>query len=312
MGWLLKKLGKDVEVATNFEIRSYMSNFPDIDQVTQYIDDTPDYDKFDLILTVDANSWGMLFGEEYHKGLPEKLRKKTYNIDHHEKGIIQEESPDRTIREKASSAAQVAFIYLIEPVIKSAEISLDSQIGEYLYHAIVGDTGGFRWNVQPDTYAIASKLLGTGINHAKFFDENWHPKSLVFLDWALSNIISYPALRLHLLLIDKKDLKLLERELGGDWGDYKGVYAQKILRTIEGYDYGVTISYDPEDDKVGLGFRTRNYGDTIEILNVFDKISSQCGGHRNAGGGTSKYDSVEETKSKFLDAFKEEFSKLNL
>ena len=64
------------------------------------------------------------------------------------------------------------------------------------------------------------------------------------------------------------------------------------------------------DGTIRLGWRTRNFGNTLEIAHVARQAGFIAGGHRNAGGGTFT-GTIETARHELLNAMDESLKSLN-
>jgi phosphoesterase RecJ-like protein len=218
-------------------------------------------------------------------------------------GDILKAIPETCLNSKTSCTAQLLYESFIEP----ENIKITPQVAEYLYLALLYDSGNFKYEIYPGQYSFADKLITAEADHAKAMDINYDKKEIDFMVWAVEHTEFLPKYKLSMLTINK-DLNLeLQKVFGENWSDFDKFYKEAIERQIKGYDYGI-ILMDNLNGSIRLGWRTRNYGDTISIAELARKSGFNAGGHRNAGGGRFE-GTMEEAKEKLLKEFKKLINK---
>jgi len=194
-------------------------------------------------------------------------QKPILNIDHH---------PDNShfgtanlVVDSASSTGEIIF-----DLINSSPDSIDKDIAEALYIAIVGDTGGFRYsNTTAKVHQVIAKLLEHPINSSFLYERVLHQKSqkafslvrdaiktVQICDGVASMVVSYELLQQH---------KITERELP-ELTDY--------IRSINGVFISVLYT-EPEENFIKVSLRSLPPIDVSTVAHQFDG-----GGHRHAAG----------------------------
>lgn len=278
--WILENNKKTVDIVRFVDIPHEMSYFPDIKAVKKADENIADLKSYQAIILVDGCDWAQFFGDIWQEVLAKIDAGRIINLDHHIPGDIHQTIADHCLIKKTSCTAQLIYDSLIKP----EKIKLIPRIADYLYLALLYDSGNFKYEIYPGQYAFAEKLISAGADHARAMDINYDKKDIEFMVWAVSHTEYFPEINLSLLIISKEHIKVLSRKLGPNWSDFDKFYKENFERQIRGYDYGI-ILMENQDGSVRLGWRTRNYGTTISIAETARKCGFSAGGHRNAGGG---------------------------
>jgi phosphoesterase RecJ-like protein len=303
LSWLLNEKNKSADIISFTKIPSEMASFPGIDTVTFTGLKNPDFRIYNAIIMVDGCDWAQFLGDSWKKVLANIDKQKIINLDHHMPGDILKAIPETCLNSKTSCTAQLLYESFIEP----ENIKITPQVAEYLYLALLYDSGNFKYEIYPGQYSFADKLITAEADHAKAMDINYDKKEIDFMVWAVEHTEFLPKYKLSMLTINK-DLNLeLQKVFGENWSDFDKFYKEAIERQIKGYDYGI-ILMDNLNGSIRLGWRTRNYGDTISIAELARKSGFNAGGHRNAGGGRFE-GTMEEAKEKLLKEFKKLINK---
>lgn len=303
----LEQLGKGVTVINSFRLTENMKIFPDVSLIS-FDQENPALDKYDLVITLDSRTWSQLFKNKdiiYQHNLD-----KFINIDHHIAADIAEDIPKTTLRTSASSTAEVLYTYLLAD---NAQIT--PQIATYLYLALVGDTGNFKWAIGPNTMGFADTLTNAGAD-VKLAELFFKPSEneLKYSEWGHSNIEHYPDLGIELLMHSPEKDAVIEQLLQTEyWGDFNSHFIFNFFDELDlKYNYLITLKQD--EDELRLSWRTRNNtSDTIEIMQAAINTGFAAGGHRNAGGGTIKItdrSDIGKIKEKLLENVKLEIDKV--
>ena len=121
-------------------------------------DALPEAKDFDLCISLDSSDLNRL-------GIARELFEKIDNticIDHH---ITNQNYADDTyVNAVASSTCENLMI-----VMASLEVAVNKEIAECLYTGILTDTGGFRYNITPETMEIVATIMETGINISRIY-----------------------------------------------------------------------------------------------------------------------------------------------
>jgi len=200
---------------------------------------------------------------------------------------------------KSSSTAEIVFKFIRD---NKFRIFLNKDIASCLYAGIMTDTGSFSYGCNnPDTFAICSELIKTGINADNInrlvyntFSENRTRllgyclnKKLTVLEDSNAAYIS----------ITKEELNRFKHRPG----DTEGIvnYALSI-RNIN-----IAALFIEKSDHIKLSLRsTGNFN-----VNEFSRKHFNGGGHKNAAGG-KYYDNMNNT-IKFFESVVTEFYNLN-
>ncbi len=255
----LKKIGKNVDVIIPGVHRMY-SVLPGFEEIKESCNEDFNYD---LCIALDSSDL-----ERLHvcRNIFEKT-KNTIVVDHH---ITNQNFGDvNYVNAVASSTCQnllVVFAYM--------DIAISKDIASCIYAGILTDTGGFRYNVQTETFEFVSMLLETGIDNAKIYRNLFDLTSLPrtkLLGRALERLEVLCGGKVAFTYITKQD----EEECGTIDGDQEGIV--NYGRNIEGVE--VSIFVRELDDKKKVSLRSNDYLDVSLIATKYGG-----GGHMKAAG----------------------------
>lgn len=255
----LKKIGKNVDVIIPGVHQMY-SVLPGFEEIKESCNEDFNYD---LCIALDSSDL-----ERLHvcRNIFEKT-KNTIVVDHH---ITNQNFGDvNYVNAVASSTCQnllVVFAYM--------DIAISKDIASCIYAGILTDTGGFRYNVQTETFEFVSMLLETGIDNAKIYRNLFDLTSLPrtkLLGRALERLEILCDGKVAFTYITKQD----EEECGTTDGDQEGIV--NYGRNIEGVE--VSIFVRELDDKKKVSLRSNDYLDVSLIATKYGG-----GGHMKAAG----------------------------
>lgn len=208
----------------------------------------------------------------------------TINIDHH----ITNDFFAKINYVCKNAAATGEVIY---EIIKALEVTIDKDIAECLYCAIVSDTGGFRFaNTTQKTHLISAELINCGINQAdinrQIFEMNSINKLMV-----MAKVIE----GIELICGGKAAVSYLSKDIFDKYfleeADIDGFTS--IPRSIEGVYIGAFIR-QKSDSEIKVGLRSNGNYDVSQIAMKFGG-----GGHKNASGFTYSK-SLDELKNELF------------
>lgn len=269
----LVKLGKDVEVAVP-AINEMYSFLPGFELLKKEIN-PEDYDLCIALDSSDLDRLGTL------RPAFEKIEK-TIVIDHH---ITNQNFGDvNYVNAVASSTCQNIIV-----ILATLDVAINKDIATCIYTGILTDTGGFRYNVQSETFEFAGMLLETGIDIAKIykilFDTTTEARTRL-LGRALNTLEILADGKIAFSYVTEKDFE----ELGNQDGDQEGIV--NYGRDIEGVEVSIFVREKDGMRKVSL--RSNEY---LNVSLIASKYSG--GGHVKAAGfETSK--TIEEIKEELV------------
>lgn len=269
----LVKLGKDVEVAVP-AINEMYSFLPGFELLKKEIN-PEDYDLCIALDSSDLDRLGTL------RPAFEKIEK-TIVIDHH---ITNQNFGDvNYVNAVASSTCQNIIV-----ILATLDVAINKDIATCIYTGILTDTGGFRYNVQSETFEFAGMLLETGIDIAKIyrilFDTTTEARTRL-LGRALNTLEILADGKIAFSYVTAKDFE----ELGNQDGDQEGIV--NYGRDIEGVEVSIFVREKDGMRKVSL--RSNEY---LNVSLIASKYSG--GGHVKAAGfETSK--TIEEIKEELV------------
>ena len=276
----LKKIGKEVTVLIP-TINPMYSFLPGFNEIKSEIED---YKNYDLCIALDSSDL-----ERLHVCKPYfELIENTIVIDHH---ITNQNYADvNYVNAVASSTCQNLII-----VLAAMDISIDKEIAECIYTGILTDTGGFRYNSQPETFEFAGMLAETGIDISKIyrlvFDMTTERRTRL-LCRALNRLELLEDGKIAYTYITAEDVE----ELQNADGDQEGIV--NYGRNIEGVE--VSIFVREKGDKYKVSLRANEYVDVSQISAKF-----AGGGHLRAAGFEMAM-SLEQTKQTVVEEIKKQ------
>lgn len=275
----LKKLNKEVDVVIP-KINEMYSFLPGFDGLKTNVN-PGDYD---LCIALDSSDLERL-GE--CKDLFQKIED-TIVIDHH---ITNQNYGDANyVNAVASSTCQNIIV-----ILAALDISIDKDIATCIYSGMLTDTGGFRYNVQPETFEIAGMLLETGIDISRIykilFDETTEARTRL-LGRAINNLEILENGKVAFTYVTAKDME----ELNNKDGDQENIV--NYGRNISGVE--VSVFLREKDGKYKVSMRSNEYVDVSVISTMFFG-----GGHVKAAGFEIA-ETLEEAKKTILAEVKKQ------
>ena len=274
--WIFEKLNKTSYVVCSDRVK---------DRICGFFDVTPELDsdyiekagfKQDYIICADAAADSQIgrYAEYYSEDITQN--KIDIVIDHHYTNSLY----GKETYLDTNAAATGEIIYNLA---KELNLEIDQIFAQYLYCAIVCDSGSFRYSSTTSrTMSAAAELIATGFDFAKL-------NRLIFQNKSLTQIaierLAYNSLRIccggkvafiTITLEMKKDAGLEGVELGG---------INEIAKIIEGVEVGVVIKEaepeECEDNKRAykISLRSNEYVNVAEIAAQYGG-----GGHVHAAG----------------------------
>lgn len=276
----LKKIEKEASVYMPMpnETFSFLPGFSEI--ITSNIDAS----KYDLCISLDASDLERLGeGREYFDAIED-----TIVIDHH---ITNQSYGDvNYLNAVASSTCENLIV-----VLAAMNIAINKEIAESLYTGILTDTGGFRYNAQPETYEFVAMLLETGVETNKIYRRLFDLTTLnktKLLARALERLELYADNKVSFTYITVKDLE----ELGLEQSASEGIV--NYGRNIDGTE--VSIFIKEQDGKYKVSMRANEYVDVSVVASKF-----AGGGHVRAAGFESVM-TMEQIKVAVIEELKKQ------
>ena len=247
--------------------------------------DLPDREHFDACISLDCSDLNRL-------GIAQDLFNSfedTICIDHH---ITNQNYADITyINAVASSTCENLMV-----VLASLGYTINKEVAECLYTGFITDTGGFRYNCQPETMEMVATLLETGINMAKIyrtiFDVTTFEKTkmtsrcLERLELLAEGQIAFT----YVLRKDLDELKLEEADTD-DVVNYG--------RNIDTVEVSV-FAKERDDNTYKVSMRANEYVDISVIASKFGG-----GGHLRASGFETRM-SLDQLKETLVEEIKKQ------
>ena len=256
----LRKLEKKVDVFIPVANKMY-SFMPGFDEIKTELADDAEYD---LCISLDSSDLDRLgsFGRPWF----EKI-KNTVVIDHH---ITNQNFGDvNYVNAVASSTCQNIIV-----VLAALDVAINKDMAVCIYSGMLTDIGGFRYNVQPETFEFVAMLLETGIDIAKIYRNLFDlttEKRTRLLGRALSRLELLENGKIAFTYVTNED----EHEFENEDGDHEGIV--NYGRNIEGVE--VSIFLREKDGGYKVSLRSNEY---VDVSRIAAKYAG--GGHLKASG----------------------------
>lgn len=281
MGELLAALGKRV---TLFNQSGIPSRFAWLEPTRDILTSLPEEEP-DTLIVLDCGS-----PERSGELIAPWLKTKTViNIDHHlgnpEFGTM------NWIEERASSVGEMVGI-----LSRKLGVPMGGLIGEYIYLALISDTGDFCFNnTRPETLEMAAEILRLGLLPGPFHEQKQSTGTLNQLQMR-GTVLQQASLHAD----GRVTLISFTRDLFDRTGtgpeDTEG-----LVNTVL-YVRGVQVAVSLREEENGIKFSLRSKGSTnVQAV----AASFGGGGHRNAAGGTLEM-SMDQAKDVMIRAVTKE------
>ena len=255
----LKKLDKKVDVYIP-ELSRVYDFLPGYEEVKTELTGNEEYDLCIALDSSDVERLGV--GKEWFKKIGN-----TIVIDHH---ITNQNFGDANyVNAVASSTCQN-----INVILAALEVAINKDMATCIYSGMLTDTGGFRYNVQSETFEFAGMLLETGVDIAKIyrrlFDETTEARTRL-LARALDRLEILENGKIAYTYITGKDFE----ELHNEDGDQENIV--NYGRNIAGVE--VSIFIREKDGRYKVSLRSNDY---VDVSRIAAKYAG--GGHIKAAG----------------------------
>jgi phosphoesterase RecJ-like protein len=282
----LKSLGKQVWMYNQGHIPHYFHDFKEIDLVKCEPEDwiVPEQG-FDLAVIFECTSIDRI-GEVKDIVAP---KTDIINIDHHrensEFGLI------NYIDVNASSVGEMNY-----RIFKQAGLEISREIAEYIFIAILTDTGRFHFtSTTPESLRVAAELIEQGIDIKALTDRIYFSNSEAQLRLTGELLASMDVVlggRACLLTLTRSDLE----RYGLKYGDMEGMVEWTMK--VKGAMVGALLK-DLRPDFTKISLRSQRDIDVHKLAQKFDG-----GGHLNAAG-CHIHAPLPEAKEKLISAIGE-------
>jgi len=257
--WMLRSLGKHVDVVLRDRVPPSYMVLPGTDLVLVQDDVTEDYDAAFIIECSDVE----------RPGLPSLKDQFVVNIDHHSTTM-----PFGDINWIDPTAAAVGeMIYNLS---KALGIEVTKEIAECIYTALLTDTGSFHFsNTTERTLKIASELVRRGVEPARISQALFYSHSfskIKLLGLVLSGIERDESGRVAWIKLDRETMY----EADACDEDADGIVNHALsVGEVE----AVAFFKELEPDVYRVSLRSKGKNNVAKVAETFGG-----GGHRNAAG----------------------------
>ena len=194
---------------------------------------------------------------------------KTICIDHHKTNT--RFADFNIIDPNISSTGELLF-----HILKNGNKKINLKMAEYIYIAIITDTGKFSYSsTSRETHNVASELMDIGVDISKIDNEIYNSKPFNIVKAYIQCISNIDFYYNHQLGIAKITDDIIKNN-GIDMNDIEGVV--EFIREVNEIEVSCVLKeYDKDETKVSL--RSKKYIDVAEISKKYGG-----GGHKNAAG----------------------------
>ncbi|MBE1423786.1 phosphoesterase RecJ-like protein [Desulfomicrobium macestii] len=218
--------------------------------------------------------------------------KKVFNIDHHLGNPMF--GTLNWVEQRASSVGE-----MVGMLARKLGVPLVGLLGEYVYLALISDTGDFCFNnTRPETLEMAAEILRLGLLPGPFHEQKQSTGKLSQLQMrgtVLQQARLYADGQISLICFTRE----LFEQTGTGPEDTEG-----LVNTVL-YVNGVQVAISLREEEQGIKFSLRSKSST-NVQTVAFRFGG--GGHRNAAGGTLLMD-MEQAKATMIQAVTEELGK---
>jgi bifunctional oligoribonuclease and PAP phosphatase NrnA len=273
--WMLRDLGKDVDVVLRDRVPPSYNVLPASDLVVVQDDVDKKYDAAFIIECSDVD----------RPGLPSLRNQFVVNIDHHSTTV-----PFGDINWIDATAAAVGE--MIYNLCKALGVEVTKEIAECIYTALLTDTGSFHFsNTTERTLKIASELVRRGVEPARISEALFYsaPFSKVkLLGLVLSNIQRDESGRIAWITLDRSTVY----DADASEEDSDGIVNHALsIGDVEAVAFFKELM--PGSYRISL--RSKGKNNVAKVAELFGG-----GGHRNAAGCRIEGD-FEEVKRRVIE-----------
>ena len=276
----IESLGKTVDVI----IPEYSSCFEFLPGINEIKKET-DIEKYDLAISVDCANNKILSG--YQKYF-EKAKTKIV-IDHHGSNMM---FGDINFVNPVAPACCEVLVGMFDYF----GIKITKDIGTCIITGIITDTGGFNYNVTPETFDFAAMLLRKGIKISEVYQKALKTKTKASFE--LEKIARD---RLEFLEDGKVTFTYLtledEKNVVSKTGDHEGIV--EVGRDIECVEVSILL-HERKENGFKISLRSKEYVNVSDVCLMFGG-----GGHIRAAGAF-QMGNVEQIKDKVLAQIKKQ------
>jgi len=270
--WYLKSKGKKAVCYCADPLPQKFAFLKDSSLITQ----NKPQEKYDVLMILDCSNIKRLGWDEC-----ESIAKTIINIDHHRDnknfGALNYIDPT------AAATGLIIFSFF-----KECGVSIPKHVAEYLYAAVMTDTGGFRFsNTSSRVLSVCGELVELGVDCADIYERVYSshtPQALVLQSRIWST------LKFHLDgKVCSMDMPMgILDEIGATYSDSEGMADNTV--TALGVEVGIMTKHTPEETHISL----RSKG-AVDVGKIAQGVAGG-GGHSCAAGCTLKlpYDQAME------------------
>ena len=284
MGELLAALGKNV---TLFNESGIPSRFTWLAPKREILTKLPAVEP-DSLIVLDCGS-----PERAGQVIAPWLKAKTVlNMDHHLGNPMF--GTLNWVEQRASSVGE-----MVGMLSRKLDVPLVGLLGEYVYLALISDTGDFCFNnTRPETLEMAAEILRLGLLPGPFHEQKQSTGTINQLQMrgtVLKRARLHADGRISLIAFTRE----LFEQTGTGPEDTEG-----LVNTVL-YVRGMQVAISLREEEQGIKFSLRSKG-SINVQVVAASFGG--GGHRNAAGGTLNMD-MDQAKTTMVQAVTEELTR---
>lgn len=303
--WIQKFYDIKTDIVTFAQIpemfKKQITAAPDV--VKEKYPNQVNFKEYDLIISIDANAWYMVFGMDYTLQDLKIDLSKVVHIDHHTDNEIHADLGERSFAFKDACTSKIVFNYFIKP----SGIEVPTFVANWMMQSLLGDTGTFNWEIHPGTFTYAEDLTQLGAAYQELVELRIPKQNMDYLQLLLPKVKYYPEIESQVLIISDDENELLSAYFGDDWAQQRmySYFNEVVFRRIAGYNYGFTFTKDFKRGGVDASWRARNSGDLISVQKLLQSLGFEAGGHPGAGGGYNANTHIHRIEEAFIKRMKE-------
>ena len=230
----------------------------------------------EIIIIVDGRDLIQVYDhKDRSKPEPDFSRCKIVRIDHH--ALPEKEVAGHVIQDTEVSSTIELLLRDIIPV-----QSLNSDLATVAFAGLIGDTGNFRWNVNPYTFKLASQLLEKNVDNQALVEQLLVLKDKHYMDllsFCQKNALYNEDIKTAFLLLSKNVIE--ENNLKhSDIQELKYCFVEEIGKRVRGYDRGIALIEWSKTSVIASGKSTN----TVCLPELFRHFGGNGQGHFNFAG----------------------------
>lgn len=254
-------------------------------------------EKYDTYIFLDGAGLHQFYDNSSEEPVPtiNLERKLSIIIDHHQD--VEADFYNLKIKDVQASSTVELLLQQVIPLNFMGE-----QLATLAYAAIIGDTGGFKWNFRPQTLRLCADLLEKGAN-TKSINNNMFLStdldSLKAQAYAIKHTEFIPRLQTSFLVMDNQTL-INDLKEYKDLSKLRDAFNNQVSIKAKGYNRGFMI-YEKHPGSVTVSSRGKDGENNLNLSELLNKYGSGTGGGHFNSAGLRVESTVGEVKNRILE-----------